>query len=52
MCNCKSSKKASKKELQRRILETEKKLQHLEKTLQEKTDKIVSDIDGMLIFND
>lgn len=55
MCNCKSSKdskKSSKKELQQRITAAEKKLQLLEKSLQEKTDKIISDIDTILIFND
>ena len=55
MCNCKSSKtskKVSQKELNRRIKKAEKRLQFLEETLKEKTDKIVSDIDNMLIFND
>lgn len=55
MCNCKSSKtskKISQKELNQRIRQAEKRLQFLEESLKKKTDKIVSDIDGMLIFND
>lgn len=55
MCNCKSSKdtkKPSRKELNLRIKEAEKRLQLLEESLKKKTDKIVSDIDDMLIFHD